>query len=195
MSAQLTAAAERKARDILAKQYFEHISPEEFGPDHLAASAGYKYVSVGENLALGAYSTSADVVTSWMNSPGHRENMLSSEFEEIGVAAVEGEYEGKRVWVAVQEFGRPRSSCPAVDDQLRVDAMAETEALSQLQPQLEALKAELANDDSGDLAEHQKRVAHYNKLAKDYNDKVRVVQEKTNVYNSQVVAFNGCVGK
>jgi uncharacterized protein YkwD len=115
----LDAAAEKKAQDILDKQYFEHVSAEGHGPDYFVSSAGYDYIIIGENLALGNFLSDQDLVGAWMNSPGHRENILRPQFREIGVAVVRGAYEGKSAWVAVQEFGTPKGICPAADEGLK----------------------------------------------------------------------------
>jgi uncharacterized protein YkwD len=69
-----------------------------------AAAAGYTYVYFGENIAAGQR-TPQEVMTGWMNSPGHRENILRPQFTEIGV----GMYSGgslRTYWV--QEFGQPQ---------------------------------------------------------------------------------------
>ncbi len=196
LNAALTGAAERKAADILARQYFEHVSPSGEGPDALARREGYEFIVVGENLALGIFAGDAGVVEDWMNSPGHRANILNAEYSDIGVAAVRGEFERRSVWVAVQEFGRPRSSCPAVDPKLRDRAEEKSTELALLEPQLAQLRGELApgNRDPADEAEYRKRVEHYNDLAKTYNAAVAEARRLTDEYNGQVKAFNACAG-
>lgn len=82
---QLNQAALAKVKDMFAGQYFEHISPLGKGPADLAKAAGYLYVSIGENLALGNYKDDAALVEAWMNSPGHRANILDPRFTEIGI--------------------------------------------------------------------------------------------------------------
>jgi len=111
----LNKAAQAKVEDMFAKQYFEHVSPTGIGPADLAESVGYKYVRVGENLALGNFQDDADIVQAWMDSPGHRENIVSSGFSEIGIAVGQGKYEGHNTWLAVQTFGLPASACPEPD--------------------------------------------------------------------------------
>ena len=81
----LNALAETKVRDMFRRAYFEHVSPTGENIGDLAAGR-YEYVVIGENLALGNYRDDRDVVSAWMNSPGHRANILHAAFTEIGVA-------------------------------------------------------------------------------------------------------------
>jgi uncharacterized protein YkwD len=74
----LTQAAQLKVKDMFDKQYFEHISPQGVGPAGLAETVGYDYIAIGENLALGNFKDDQALVEAWMNSPGHRANILSS---------------------------------------------------------------------------------------------------------------------
>lgn len=85
LNAKLTLAAEDRMRDMLAKRYFEHISPDGIDPFSWVDKRGYNYTSVGENLAVG-YHEAQSVVDSWMHSPAHRENVLKVEFEDMGIA-------------------------------------------------------------------------------------------------------------
>jgi uncharacterized protein YkwD len=86
----LTKAAEMKLKDMFDRQYFEHISPDGKGPSYLAQKAGYEYIVIGENLALGNFKNDAALVQAWMDSPGHRENILNYRYSEIGVAVGQG---------------------------------------------------------------------------------------------------------
>lgn len=110
---ELQAAAAAKVEDMFRKQYFEHVSPQGHGPSYFVENAGYAYIVIGENLALGNFPDDAALVQAWMDSPGHRENILSPKFQEIGIAVKKGQFEGRTTWLAVQEFGTPSSACPA----------------------------------------------------------------------------------
>ncbi|HYC34592.1 MAG TPA: CAP domain-containing protein, partial [Candidatus Paceibacterota bacterium] len=108
----LTRAAQMKLDDMFKNQYFEHESPDGKGPGEVAEAAGYRFLTVGENLALGSFADEKDLVQAWMDSPGHRANILGTQFTEIGIAAKKGMFKGEEVWIAVQEFGKPLSACP-----------------------------------------------------------------------------------
>ena len=194
-NSRLNAAAQAKLKDIFDQQYFEHINPQGHGPAYLAGQAGYAYISIGENLALGNFKDDADLVNAWMNSPGHRANILDNKYEEIGVAVGQGIYEGHSTWVAVQEFGRPASSCPAVDQYLKSQILSNKADIDQIEPQLIQLKNEIDSSKPHSQAEYDaynQKVAEYNALVKIYNNKVDELKIQTEQYNRQVQAYNAC---
>lgn len=122
-SSLLNTAAERKVQDMFARQYFAHVSPDGQNIGVVVQVVGYTALRVGENLALGNFSSDEALVQAWMDSPGHRANILESRFAEIGIAVAQGTFEGRKTWMAVQVFALPRSACPAVDEKLaqRID--------------------------------------------------------------------------
>lgn len=85
LNEKLNAAADDRMRDMFAKHYFSHVSPDGLDPFSWADREGYDYRAIGENLAVG-YRTAADVVDGWMHSEHHRENVLGASYEEIGIA-------------------------------------------------------------------------------------------------------------
>lgn len=114
----LTKAAQTKTDDMFAKQYFEHIAPDGTTPAQLVLKSGYSYKTTGENLALGDFKDEADLVKAWYDSPGHRANMLNTDFVEIGVASDLSDFEGRNTWISVQEFGKLAPNCTNPDEQL-----------------------------------------------------------------------------
>ncbi len=110
----LNAVAVDRARDMFEKQYFDHVSPTGEKAADIAQKVGYRYKMIGENIAAGAFITNQKIINGWMQSPGHRKNLLSGQFEEIGVAVVKGRLEGDETWIAVQVFGR---QSPAVREE------------------------------------------------------------------------------
>lgn len=146
---QLTKSAEAKVRDMFERQYFDHVGPTGEGPDVYVNAAHYEYVSIGENLALGNFGSAEDLVDAWMQSQGHRENVLRPRFQEIGIAVGDGIFEGKRVTIAVQHFGRPLSSCPDVDlalkdqiDELKLNMTGTQEAIDKERRRVRTLENE-----------------------------------------------------
>jgi|GEM_PF-2839008 len=108
----LTKAAQIKADDMLARQYYSHTTPEGHTPLYFLDAVGYKYLNAGENLDLTYESTAEDVHMAWMNSPAHRANLLLSQYTEIGVGVAEGEYQGQHVSFVVELFGTPLPPAP-----------------------------------------------------------------------------------
>lgn len=191
----LDAAAKAKAQDMFARQYFEHISPVGRGPADLAKSAGYDYLIIGENLALGNFEDDKKLVEAWMASPGHRANILNSKYTEIGVAVEKGIYEGRLVWMAVQEFGRPASACPAIDLALKAEIDNYNIQIDEMAKTIEADKIELENMDVSrkNISDYNAKVNEYNDLIKQYNALVFEAKAAVAVYNSEVQAYNECL--
>lgn len=112
----LQQAAEEKATDMFAHQYFNHYSPTGKAPWDFMKNTGYHYSTAGENLAID-FIDGADVVTMWMTSPGHRENILSPDYRETGVAVMDGMMNGKQSTIVVQLFGSLLSGTSAITAQ------------------------------------------------------------------------------
>ncbi len=193
----LDQAAQKKVQDMFSKQYFEHVSPQGTGPAELAKVVNYEYVAIGENLALGNYKNDQELVTAWMNSEGHRENILNSKYQEIGVAVGKGTFDGHETWLAVQEFGKPASACPIVDQALKDQIQSMRTEVSGMEQQINAMKAELSNQpdpkDKQAVEAYNQKVAEYNALVASYNNKVDVLKSLTARYNQQVNAYNACL--
>lgn len=102
----LGSAAQAKANDMLAKQYFAHNSPDGKVPWDFIKATGYNYVTAGENLAID-FTEAESVQTAWMNSPGHRANIMNKAFQEIGIGIAKGMYNGHQTTIVVQMFGAP----------------------------------------------------------------------------------------
>lgn len=108
----LSHAAEKKAQDMFADDYWAHNAPDGTTPWDFIVAEGYKYTYAGENLARD-FSSSKDVVDAWMQSPSHRDNLLRSEYDEIGFAVVNGVLNGRETTLVVQMFGKQRGSTVA----------------------------------------------------------------------------------
>ncbi|MEH7225697.1 CAP domain-containing protein [Bacillus sp. JJ1566] len=87
----LSEVARTKSSDMKKNGYFSHTSPTYGSPFDMMKKFGIQYRAAGENIAMGQRSPQ-DVVNAWMNSEGHRKNILSSNFTHIGVGHVEGNY-------------------------------------------------------------------------------------------------------
>lgn len=145
-NAVLNQAAQNKVNDMFAQQYFEHVSPDGRGPDDVVDAVGYEYIRVGENLALGNFVSDAALVQAWMDSPGHRANIMNDGFEELGIAVGRGQFEGDTVWLAVQTFAKPLSSCPAVNTSLTKTFQQQLAAYDASQAELETRQQEITSE-------------------------------------------------
>lgn len=106
VDSKLTSAAQAKAADILARDYFAHTTPDGKRFYEWIQEAGYSYLLAGENLALD-FSSAESVHTALLASTSHRENILNPKFENIGVAVQGGNFDGRETFVLVEMFGDP----------------------------------------------------------------------------------------
>jgi hypothetical protein len=109
----LDLAAQKKAEDMATKSYFAHTSPEGRTPWSWLSEAGYKFVYAGENLAVNFYD-SEDVTDAWMDSPGHRANILKEGYTEVGTGVARGMYKGREAIFVAQFYGAPTPRVVAV---------------------------------------------------------------------------------
>lgn len=189
----LDQVAETKARDIMAKQYFAHVSPQGIGAGNLADRFGYKYLLIGENLALGNFETDAVLVKAWMDSPGHRANILNGSFRELGVGVARGTYENREVWVGVQTFALPLSACPQPDsavkakiESLRSLIEARSQEADAKRKDIEASEPKYGDVYNAKIADYNETVAEINKLV----EEAKILVEQ---YNGSVMAANACM--
>lgn len=100
----LNQVAQAKAADMIAHNYWAHTSPDGLTPWTFFKNANYQYLYAGENLARDFYESNA-VMTAWLNSPTHRDNILSSRYRETGIAVVQDMFQGQETILVVQLFG------------------------------------------------------------------------------------------
>ncbi len=189
----LNMSAEMKISDMFNKQYFEHYSPEGKGVDYFVQEVNYEYVLVGENLAMVSFNDEKEIVDGWMKSLPHRENILNSKFQEIGVAVRKGNFRGREVWLAVQHFGTPISVCPQPNKNLHSLIDFNKKLLEEWQEKLDNLRAEIEN--SKTIEEYNQKVEEYNNLVEKYNDLLETTKTLINQYNLEVDQFNECMLK
>ncbi|MEU2353084.1 sigma-70 family RNA polymerase sigma factor [Streptomyces misionensis] len=96
----LDRAAQAHSDDMAARHFFDHVNPDGADPGQRITAAGYRWSAYGENIAMGQQ-TPASVMNSWMNSSGHRANILNCSFKNIGVGVHNGT--GGPWWT--QDFG------------------------------------------------------------------------------------------
>jgi uncharacterized protein YkwD len=187
----LSNSAVFKANDLNTLQYFEHKSPSGKDISDLARQFGYEYVTIGENLAMGNFESEDAIVQAWMNSPGHRANILNPKYTQIGVGLILGTWQGRPVWFGVQHFGKPLSDCPVIDKNLKLLVDKNQSTLTSMQSLLNDQKVKLENGGAKGL-DYENMVKAYNELVAKYNTLINDTKEKINAYNLQVKAFNSC---
>lgn len=188
----LDALAELRAKDMLEKQYFAHTSPTGVGAAELAPSVHYDFIAIGENIAAGNFKDDEALVLAWMNSPGHRANIVSRRYGDIGVAVMKGTLEGRRSWVAVQIFGLPLSVCPAPEAALKNSIENVVSRIDNAKKSASQIRDEMQRLGSGDNS-YREKVDAYNALVREISSLIGQVKDLATKYNSQVKQFNACL--
>ena len=127
----LSAAAQKKAKDMFEDGYWAHIAPDGTEPWDFIVGENYEYTYAGENLAKN-FSTSKEVVEAWFKSPTHKSNLIGVNYEEVGFAVVNGVMNGYETTLVVQMFGKPRhpSLSASVGEELGKSSVAASEVPS-----------------------------------------------------------------
>lgn len=188
-------SAREKNNDMLEYQYFNHSRNTEppVGFDTFIDQQNYEFIKIGENLAKGDFSTSAEVVAAWMRSPSHRRNILDPIYHNIGVHIKNGILDGRNVTLITQHFGDPRSSCPTVNS-------ATKQAIDTLRAQITDLQKSIHEEQKqvtrlpGFLdPRFEVLVDEYNKLINVYNQSIETMGELVADYNEQVRRYDQCI--
>lgn len=182
----LSRSAQAKALDMKNKNYFQHVSPEGVQPWFFAEEEKYQYKSFGENLAEGFFSAD-EVHVAWMNSPGHRENILSVNFSEMGVGLVDFEQNGMKSYLVVQHFGTqltaqdliPRTVCQKQSKKDCSDGEKKMEEIKDTIEKQEKIieKAEEAGATEKDLEEVNDNLEKLKKIKKELKEYLAKCEE------------------
>jgi uncharacterized protein YkwD len=188
----LNSIAESRAKDMLEKQYFAHVSPTGQQASDIAQSIGYHYKIIAENIGSGDFYTNQKIVDGWMQSPGHRDNILSTEVQEIGAAVLKGKMKGVETYITVQIFGLQslpvtQNICVAPSSNLAHDIEIKKAEMESLRDQINRLKQELDTE--------QESIETDRKYTYDNAEKIQKLNEKINAFNEKSRWYNRIVGE
>jgi len=192
---QLDSIAKIRLDDMFQKQYFEHISPTGIGVSDIAKDRGFEYIMIGENIALGNFDGDQALVEAWMNSPGHRANILNHRYTEIGIAVEKGKYENKETWMAIQVFSLPRSYCPDIDGTIKQKIESNNIKIASLENSANELRSSIENSkplSQDEIVSYNNNVNEYNAIVSDLNNLIKETKNYVATYNLQVNEFNKC---
>jgi len=195
-NSKLDSIAEDRVNDMFAKSYFEHVSPSGESASSVADKFTYGYIVIGENIALGNFENTQALITAWMNSEGHRKNILSSSYTEIGVYAKEADYKGQKVWLSAQIFGKPLSFCDGATSKEKEKIESTHKLIEDMKTKADKLGVEL---NSNILIEnpnlYNAKVSEYKILVDTINSQVKEMNSLISIYNNKVKSFNECIKK
>lgn len=206
----LNTAAQARAGDMKTHGYFAHHNPSTGeGPSEAIEDAGYAARVSAENIAKGNWRSDRALVQAWIDSPGHRVNILNPEVREIGIGLLrDGGLASSRPFAhlyAVQLFGKPLADCgePPSD--------RDRAAIREVEGRLELLSARLGDrrneldklqsriDRSSSHAERNPLIERRNQHVTEFNQLVaeaRGVQDTLSVmidtFNAKIADFNAC---
>lgn len=207
---QLNLAAQMRAEDMIAKKYFAHNCPSTGdGFVEAAQSAGYQHMMIAENIAKGSFSSSQKMVTGWMNSKGHRENILNPDMREIGAAVVRDRSilpeNFRPTYYGVQLFAVKKPDCIAPDKRLkdRIEVMQNQHKQMQMQTsgisrQLESIKNKIKRETdparaSGLIDRYNLNVSGYNFAVEELRRSSDELNKLIKTYNTQVNSYQACM--
>jgi hypothetical protein len=198
----VSGTAHQRCNYKLDKQRPGNRRPDHTG-SHIALKIGYKYKFIAENLASGVFFTNSKIVDCWMQSPGHRKNILSSQMREIGVSVIKGRLNGTETWVSVQIFGLRSTQAPIGsytfsrrEPGMEIGAEGPSgeglhEKLRRMKQEVDAERAmidrdlRIAGNDPVKNEEHALRVRSYNKKLDKYNQALTEIQAIRMAMNSR----------
>ncbi len=131
---QLQQAAQAKALDMVKRDYWSHDTPDGQQPWYFINEAGYKYQLAGENLAYG-FASANSVIKAWMNSPEHRDNLLSTSYSQVGFGIAQSpNFQGNGPeTIVVAMYGLPAGSGQALEVQGNVQTPESAVRVDRLQ--------------------------------------------------------------
>ncbi len=176
LSIKLRDSAYHKSLDMFKYQYFAHYRPSNgLGFDNFIDNQKYEFVKIGENLAMGDFTTSKEIVDAWMASSAHRRNLLDPSYTEIGVSVDYGIMSNKDSALITQHLGRPVTTCPTINEKLQKTIKTLTGELIELR--------DIIDMNEGDV------LASINQYNTILSERAQLVSE----YNKQIDAFDNCV--
>ena len=193
ISTQLMKSSMDKVNDLFTYQYFNHTRPgSNRGFDVFFDKENYVYIKIGENLAMGDFNTSKEVVDAWMKSPEHRKNILDPIYTNIGVSDLYGTMDGSDTYAIVQHFGKPRSDCPTVSTNLSSQIDALKTQVTTLKNKIGIKEGEVATTNTLDPADNS-IIDEYNSLVDSYNLITDQISTLVGSYNQQVTHYDNCI--
>jgi hypothetical protein len=115
----LNQAAQLKAEDMIARDYFSHQGPGGELPWSWLDAVEYNYAAAGENLAMDVNDPKV-LINAWLNSPSHAKNILNENFTDIGIGITKGKIKGKETIVVVMFLAREMSIVEEINQEAQV---------------------------------------------------------------------------
>ncbi|NMB56841.1 hypothetical protein GYA19_02785 [Candidatus Beckwithbacteria bacterium] len=167
----LAQSAQQKALHMFANNYWAHNAPDGTSPWYFFKNVNYNYLYAGENLARD-FGDSVSTVQAWMDSPTHRDNIMSGNYTEIGIAVVNGILNGQETTLVVQHFGKPTVNAAYLPEAVKTEEITpKTEEVKEEKQQEITTEPEIAQQEilpaTEQKIENQNEKVEYQILTKD----------------------------
>lgn len=197
MNETLNATAFSKTSDMVEYQYFNHTNPVyNTGFDIFFDDHGYNFLKIAENLALGNFVSSKEVVDAWMNSATHRKNILDPGFTEIGIGMLRTSFQGNQTYIITQHFGTPRSFCPQIDHAQYQLIQTKKKDADILLEKTRSAREEVRQYEQGDnftTFQYEQLIEKHNDLVKLYNTMIQEISTLVSEYNHHAQNVENCL--
>ncbi len=206
---QLTHAAEYRANDMISNRYYAHVNPTTGeGPGEAIEDVNYRYRTYAENIAMGNWQSNRHLVDGWINSPGHRANIVNPNIREIGVAIVKDNITplgDPPVYYGVQLFASPMPDCssPSEADKALLQEMQRKnddiwKRVNTKKSEIEQLQLRINREQNNNtknrmISDYNREVSAYNSLvsqAKGTQESLKLVVQS---YNNKINEYNTCM--
>ena len=142
---------------------------------------------------MGNFKDNESLIEAWMQSPGHRENILNPSYREIGIAVKKGIFNGETVWLAVQHFGTSIDICFQPNEALKIHIERNQQEIERIRKSLIELENELQAIKPKRGVYYQQKLEEYNELVKQHNNLLAETNTLVVRYNDEIKKFNQCV--
>lgn len=195
LSPKLRDSAYHKSLDMFKYQYFDHYRPSNhLGFDNFIDNQNYSFIKAGENLAMGDFTTSKEIVDAWMKSTTHRQNMLDPAYTEIGVSVDYGMFNNHKSILITQHLGKPTATCPTVNETIKGSIATANKQLTEIKTSIDRQRKTIGETDP-DANTYQALIDEYNSFVGIYNTIADQVGDMIKTYNDQAAAFDACIAR
>ncbi|WP_161794831.1 CAP domain-containing protein [Desulfonatronum thioautotrophicum] len=206
---QLTHAAEYRANDMIKNSYYAHVNPVTGeNPGDAITQANYQFRTYAENIAMGNFQSNRHIVDGWINSPGHRANIVNPDIREIGVAIIKDNLTplGRpSVYYGVQLFASPMPDCsrPSNADKALLQDMQRRnddiwKRVDDKRREIENLKSRIDRETNTAtrnrlIPDYNRQVGAFNSLAAEAKGMQESLKLVVQAYNKKVNEYNACM--
>ncbi len=208
---QLTHAAEYRANDMINNRYYAHVNPiTGEGPGEAIKDANYQYRTYAENIAMGNWQSNRHIVDGWINSPGHRANIVNPNIKEIGVAIIKDTTTplGRpSAYYGVQLFASPMPDCtrPSEADKALLQEMQRNNddiwrRVDDKRREIEVLKNRIDRETNAAtrnrlITDYNRQVGAFNSLAAEARGMQESLKLVVQSYNNTINQYKICMKK